>query len=376
MTSCLPTCFALAGNQSADLTKLANWKLAAKALTLTPEHKAMLAKNGFYVSPGGQFHVYDVYGSDDYDNLSSFVTVDNVVDLYHIFFDSTLRTVEEKHLLPAARRMNESMLKAAEKRYAKAKGGVLESAALKNISYFGVAERLAGGTSAISEPALSLVRSELALIDQHGGFVASTIFPYEVDYSQFIVRGHYARTPGLTAYFKTMMWYGLVPISLTDKSGAPMPEQVRQAAMMVEDLYATPALAEWNRIYTLSSLYAGDANDLTPGDWHSATKMALGAKPDAVPATFAGVNALLRAAAKVSHAEIVSKRVEGTQAGALQFRFMGQRAIPDSVVMNHLTNDDRPWISPLDVGAVLGSKRAVAILDASPAEYNPKGWAG
>jgi hypothetical protein len=53
---------------------------------------------------------------------------------------------------------------------------------------------------------------------------------------------------------------------------------------------------------------------------------------------------------------------------------MGQRAIPDSVVMNHLTNDQRPWISPLDIGAVMGSKRAAAILDAGPAIYNPQNW--
>jgi hypothetical protein len=360
-----------------ELTQLANWSLAKKALILAPEHRAALAKNGFFVCPGSYEQLFDIYGQNDYDNLSSLITVDNVIDLYHVFFDSTLRQVEEKHLLPSSRRMSESMLAASAKRYARIKGGPLESAALKNIAYFGVAERLAGGQSAIPEAALPMVRAELALIDAHAGFATSAIFPYDVDYSQFIVRGHYARSVGLGRYFKTMMWYGLVPVALEDKDRKPLAEQVRQTAMMVEDLYGSSALPEWKRIYGVSSMYAGDSNDLTPADWKAATDRVLGTtSPEAKLASDASVPELVAAAKTVAHAAIVSKRIEGTRAGELQFRFMGQRANPDSVVFNNLTNEMRPWPSPLDVGVVMGSRRAAAILDADPATYNPKHWPG
>src|ERR1019366_140750 len=98
---------------------------------------------------------------------------------------------------------------------------------------------------------------------------------------------------------------------------------------------------------------------LTPGDWHVATEKVLGTTaPEAKLATDDGVNALVFAAKAVAHAAIVSKRIEGTKAGDLQFRFMGQRSIPDSVVFSNLTNEARPWPSPLDIGAVMGSTRA------------------
>ena len=142
MTLLLSLCVGFSGTQEPDLSKLANWTLAKKALILAPEHKAALAKNGFFVSPGTYEQLFDIYGQNDYDNLSSFITVDNVIDLYHVFFDATLREVEEKHLLPSARRMSEAMLAASAKRLAHVKGGPLESAALKNVAYFGVAERL------------------------------------------------------------------------------------------------------------------------------------------------------------------------------------------------------------------------------------------
>ena len=34
-------------------------------------------------------------------------------------------------------------------------------------------------------------------------------FPYDLDYSQFTIRGHYTRTEDFGRYFKAMMWYGL-----------------------------------------------------------------------------------------------------------------------------------------------------------------------
>jgi len=376
-TLLLCLCLSAVRTQEADLTQLANWKYASKALVLAPEHRAALAKNGFFVSPGNGMTLFDVYGQNDYDNLSSFVTVDNVVDLFHVFFDSTLRLTEEKHLLPSARRMSDAMLSASAARYRRLKGGPLESAALKNVAYFGVAERLAGGHSSMPAEALPLVRAELGSISAHNGFAPSSIFPYDLDFSQFIVRGHYGRSEELGRYFQTMMWYGLVPIALEDKEHKPLPEQVRQTAMMVDDLFASGALPEWSRIYTLSSLYAGEANDLTPNEWRDATDALLGTSGhEARLADETAIKALVLAAKAKSHSEITSKRLEGVRAGELQFRFMGQRAIPDSAVFSRLTNEQRPWASPLDIGAVLGSRRATAILDGNPDIYNPKHWTG
>jgi hypothetical protein len=356
--------------QTSDLTKVANWKFASKAIDFHPEHTAALKRNGFFVCPGPDEQLFNVLGENDYANLSSFITVDNVVQLYHVFFDSTLRTVEENHLSIAAKRMTSRLLTASIAEWKALSGTKLESAALKNVAYFGVADRLLGGNAAIPAEAAQLVAGETQAIDAHAGFSRSAIFPYDVDYSQFIVRGHYTKSKTLSAYFLGLMWYGLVPISLREKGGGLLPEQVRQAALMADLLAASGAQSDWNRIYSISSLFAGDANNLTPADWRTAARPVVGA-----PAARAKLESdvvlakLVDAEDAASHPGIVSKRKKGVNGGDLQFRFMGQRSIPDSIVFNKLTGEDRPMPSPLDVGAVLGSRHALAIVDASSPQY-------
>ena len=71
----------------------------------------------------------------------------------------------------------------------------------------------------------------------------------------------------------------------------------------------------------------------------------------------------------------MTKKDDATVAGNRQFRLMGQRAIPDSIVFNRLTNADyRNFPSPLDMATTFGSRRAANILDANPSLYNPKAW--
>ena len=60
-----------------------------------------------------------------------------------------------------------------------------------------------------------MLAQELALINDHEGFKIGAVFPYTIDYSQFVPRGHYTRSEVLQKYFRTMMWYGLVPFAVT-----------------------------------------------------------------------------------------------------------------------------------------------------------------
>src|ERR1019366_1644609 len=92
-------------------------------------------------------------------------------------------------------------------------------------------------------------------------------------------RGHYARSDALQRYFRTLMWFGLVPFAIEreGKSGTePNPVQIRQSALMVQDLYDSGALAPWQRVYDLTAMYVGDSNDLTPSQWRQAVRPILG----------------------------------------------------------------------------------------------------
>jgi hypothetical protein len=58
----------------------------------------------------------------------------------------------------------------------------------------------------------------------------------------------------------------------------------------------------------------------------------------------------------------------------VQVRFMGQRYIADSEILQRLSDEKRLFPSGLDVMGVLGSPRAFAIMDADPQHYNPMNW--
>src|SRR5205807_1650408 len=87
------------------------------------------------------FHVYE---NNDYLNLPSFVTTDSVLQVYHIFYDFTLRSVEEKSLLPALKRLTQGMLDASLETWRQVSDPKLKQAALKNVAYFGVAAEVLG----------------------------------------------------------------------------------------------------------------------------------------------------------------------------------------------------------------------------------------
>lgn len=337
--------------RATELKQVVNLKHAKNVLHLTKRQLSLLSSQGFFVSPGDSYGIEDVYGENVYTELPSLVTADTVLQVLHTTYDASLRATETNHLKFSLRRMVNKLLVAALHRYEASPS----SAALRNVAYLGVGDRLLGGSSALPDPVKAKVRRELQLIGSHEGLAVSPLFGYQVDYSQFIVRGHYTRSEDLKRYFRTSMWFGLVPIALEKRVGnrvTPLPDNVKSVRMLVQDWEASGAKKDWSQIDRIVTGFVGPANNVTPPVWEAA-----GGRLDRLP-----------------QPQIVSKVMHGTQAGAKQFRLMAQRSIPDSVVFNRLTGPNRYWPSPLDVATVLGSSHAAQLLDKSPNLYNPKGW--
>ncbi len=323
LTACV--CVAIASAQTEptlkpNLANVVNMGAAKKALKLSAEDMAGLQKNLFVVTPADDWQLPPIYATNDYLNFSSLITTDGVLQLYHVFFDSTLRHAEENHLFQDLKKLSSGMLKQAKMRYASVKGTPLALAAVKNIAYFGVASRILGGTEPISGAAQPMVAKEMAAIAGANGPSASAIFPSKIDYSQFIVRGHYTRSPVLQRYFRAMMWYGLAPFEMERKarSGALVPndEQVRQAALLVQDLYDSGDTKLWNQIYQVSALYVGDSNDLKPSEFRDVVQPIIG-WPERL-SMLSDDSTLVKMVAglkKASHAKIVNKGKDGTALG-------------------------------------------------------------
>lgn len=366
---------------SPTLAEVSNLSHFNRKMPVSATKRAMLAKNLFAVSPTKSKQLFHIYEDNDYKDIPSFVTTDAVLHLYHIFFDFTLRSVEEQTLTPVLRRLTEGMLAESIKTRNETQDPQLKQAALKNVVYFAVAARNLGLRPKVPAEAESLIRLEMDLIDRHEGLMIGAIFPYEIDYSQFVPRGHYTRSESLQRFFRVMMWYGLAPFALKTNEGRA-DETIRQSLLLTRSLYRAKLDKDWETIYEPTAFYVGSADDVTPAEWKATMDSAFGL--NAAASVFADpqkFDAFVEAAQKLRPAQIQNRRLikPGKTVApdpTVQLRFMGQRYIPDSEILQKLSVPiKRVFPSGLDVMAVFGSERAANILDSNPAIYNPQNWA-
>src|SRR5262249_14243597 len=154
--------------------------------------------------------------------------------------------------------------------------------------FFGVAAELLGpGKPSKPGPALpaeaaGMVRAERALIEGHAGYAVGAIFPYKVDYSQFVPRGHYTRSEALKRFFRSMMWYGIAPSALGYQVSGTLvraDEPVLQGLLLVRSLYHAGLEDEWATVYEPTAFYVGTADDLTPAEWKRVSDQTFGKDP-------------------------------------------------------------------------------------------------
>jgi hypothetical protein len=365
---------------SPTLREVVNLRAFNRARALSLAERRALVENLFVSAPTAQKQLFHIYEDNDYRDLPSFVTTDAILHLYHIFYDFTLRTVEEQSLSPVLRRLTEGMLEDSAKTMKEVSDPQLKQAALKNTAYFAVALRLLDPQASVPPEALAIVQTELDLIRAHEGFKVGAIFPYVVDYSQFNPRGHYTRSEALKRYFGAMMWYGLTPFAVRTNEGLTE-EQIRQSLLLTRSLYRAKLTDEWATIYEPTSFYVGAADDVTPAEWKTAMDQIFGG--DAPVEAFTDAQkfaAFADAAQKLRPARIQARtQIRPNQPAvpdaSVQLRFMGQRYIPDSEIMQRLSVPiQRVFPSGLDVMAVIGSIRAREHLDTYANIYNPKNW--
>lgn len=360
---------------SADFKEVVNKGRFNAAATLNKAQRAKLQQNLFVVTPTDDLQLYWVYGSNDYRDLPSLVTCDTVLHLYHVFYDAALRGTEQSFLMPKAKRLTTNMLNLSLQQYSAAQGADMREAALKNVAYFAVAQHLLDVpvTQKLPPVATEMVKAELNRITAASGSAISAIFPYKVDYSQFIVRGHYTKSELLKRYFRVMTWYGLMPISLSDRQGRPIPLGIRQALLLSSALKTGSNTVDWTAIYEPTSMFVGTSNMLTPGEIDSVASKVFGVgEPD--PGRFALFVQRLKSL-RTAKIQAVTRDPDAS-ASEVQLRFMGRRYIPDSEMLQKVSDQERLMPNGLDVMAILGSLRAAAILDGSPAKYNPRAWQG
>lgn len=364
-----------------------------KVTNLSPGQRKALATRGFVVCPDTaeqMFELYEDYGEDaDKGPVPNFITVDSLLQAYHIFFDFSLRNVETRYLAKYATELTHLMLAVTVRQLQEAPQGPVREAAGRNLAYFLVARQLltgqAPGISANvpgKQEILALSNAELPKIAAHAGRLPSELMGRTLQYDQFTPRGHYTRSDLLKRYFMGLMWYGNLGFCLEPQESGLERRHTLQALLITRALAQNEWGASlWQRIYEPTQFFVGGADDLT---WEQYLPLARRYFGEDLPlAALGDAQALDRflaeARAKFPAPRIAPALLEADANGQLEqvaakpqgreFRFLGQRFIPDSYILQQLVYPKvgeepnyRYWPKGLDVMAVLGSTRARRLL--------------
>ena len=338
--------------------------------------KELLLQNGFFVAPAEHREFFALYEQARYDEIPIFVTTDSVFHVYHLLFDKTLRTCEQKYFIPDLLNLTRSLRITAEEQYRTAVGTPVEDTAERVLAYFSVAQALLEPESTIPSQVADVVEAELSLIEAHWGFEPSPLLgeDYLEDYSQYVPRGHYTRSEDFKRYFKAMMWYGRINLRLK------YTEETRMALLIVQTMNNTqidgePALTIWERLYEPTAFFVGKTDDLSIMDYSGIIEEIYGSL-ESDPTIFADegkLHAFIEAARQLPPPQINSMWVwiwEDREETTQGFRFMGQRFVIDAYIFQQLIFRNvgtlaHPRLFPkgLDIFAAMGSEEAYHLLD-------------
>ncbi len=376
---------------------------------LSPRVMDKLFQNGFVAVPSEHEQLFQVYEGNDYKLIPNFITTDSVLQLYHLYFDFTLRQIEEEKLLPEARSLCIEMAMKLNGLKNKYKTGSENKALNVAVVYFAVAEDMAtmspekpkegegeeeiydyehmpepGPPELISEDdykrpppawldtslhADFLLQRELILKakETKKGPIMGT-----VDYTMFIPRGHYTRSKALAAYFRTLMWMGLPGFILDDNV---MP--VETPLIISHVLTGDPTLMQkYNLIYEPTCFYVGPTDDITPMLVKEVADEICG-KDSSLDAWLAKKDEIVKELIKRDPTRIRITNLSPEKMSQLddrnkpQVRVMGMRYIPDSEMFQRLTHfERRPFPTGLDVFGVMGVETALKLLKDSKIEWD------
>jgi len=374
--------------------------------------KEYLKQNSFVVTPGFEDEMHDVYIECKKGGQPIFVTTDAVLHTCHIFFDYLLRILEIEKLYDRASELTDKMIDLSIQQYNQAENTDVKEAARLNIGFFAVAKKQFDPDYQVGYGLDDIVNKEINNIRDHKGLgfrelltyvenpsLYTTPYAYE-DYSQYVPRGHYTRNEKFKTYFKAMMWYGRIDFKL--KPGAKEPAITHGQMMTLQALLMTDAFMKdqeayqlWKEVYEPTVYFVGKTDDLYADDY---TKLVEEIFPVSGTVDKYGdmrkLSEFIDEATKLRPPKILSGSafVEYGEFAVTTkgFRFMGQRFIPDSYMFQELvfgrkdtietmkylgkgkpfTMEVIPRVGPirafprgLDILAVLGSKRALKILE-------------
>lgn len=383
------TVFAEEGNHEVLPEKdLSNVAINLPYVEIDDALKKQLSEDLFAVMERSNSFI-SVYEMNTYEQIPSFITADAMLHLYHLLFSNLLIHTEDKFLYQEMLELSQKFFETAKAQAEALKGSDFETAAEINLAFISIGCALLDDGFEIPQEVEALAREELQKIRSAEGLDTSPLSvlcqkdPPAEDYSQYKVRGYYTRSPEAEDYFRAMMWYGRINFSNEAEISN------RCALLMSLAIAENPELrSDWDKIYELTSLFAGASDDLSYRDFLPLIEATYGKDPNILDiahdakgwSEFHRKSQEMRKPAIFSELRYKKEAEEGEDAEAreaLGFRFMGQRFSADQDIFGALIysavgyneNDEaRGLPDVLDLMSAFGSEKAETLLKEDGAE--------
>ena len=338
---------------------------------LNEEQIALLEQNQFFVTDTSYHEFFELYESNRYAMVPNFVTVDSLMHTYHLYFSLLLNRTEKNYLSDDLLGLSQAMLTASMEQYDALAGTAWEEAACRNVAFFAVAAALQDASVTPPAYAADLVSQELEAIYAEAGVLPSPLSLANVDYSQFKPRGYYEGDEILEQYFRAMMWYGQINFAQKE-------DTLNRSALLMTMAMEQTGFQAWEKIYTVTSFFAGVSDDLGYYEYAPAIQSAFGAMPtadqlaDSEDAYQDYVELISQMRPPAVNSVPVMEGTENIPEETKGFRFMGQRFTIDAAVMQQLVysnvkensaQERRMLPDTLDMPAALGSDVALQLLE-------------
>lgn len=340
-----------------------------------------LAELGFVVTESDEYNqFYDLYKDNNDNGIPSFITTDSVLHAYHVLYDLALRLIENDHFVTDLIELSEYMKEWAwTTRDTMAGNPQLQDALLRVSAFFTIGLSLLNQTPSIPAEMAGIVTLELQRIEDLEPRCVSPLNEVEIDYTQFIVRGHYTRNEALSNFFLAMMYYARVGFYVNPDSENPENPMgiwhTRMALAMAAGMETDESILEkWEHIYEPTVFFVGKADDL--GLYEYSELLDGYNLPDLEDNST--IAAIIEEAKQLPTPLILGEisSSEDWENATHSFRFMGQRFVPDSYFLQNLVDNKVPYRfmpSGLDVMVVLNSSRAREFQSAEGDAY-PEYW--
>ena len=322
-----------------------------------------LGKKGFAIVPTQHNQLFHVYEANDYANFPNFVTTDLYIQLFHLYFDCTLRNVEEHRLDSILALLCQQASKATGLRLLRETSPQLRDAAEWLQAYFAVAQALQSGKQpVVTGSYAAMAKDELQKVQASENALSPFLGYDDVNfaYSIFRPRGHYTRSERLQRYFRTLMWLQTVPF------GTDRPEQLTRALLLADIVGGDAALTSLYRQLTEPITFLmGQPDNVDIMQTYGALRQA--AMP--LPKLLKDKKAL--AAVRQQIEQIAEKqthiRPKFLRTSKYKVNLMPQRYQPDAEVLQEMVDYDnfpthRATPTGLDVFAAMGVSTAERIL--------------